>query len=658
MISSDKHRHDKPSTPAEPTSGSHDSPQHPDRPPSGGPTNSCDCDQITCLLDKIARTTCLTANEVHRNGTTLKSIATSMQALIEMYRTVNPAAALDYDRHAKLRAQLNECCPPEEHDELVCKYVPCPPSGGARRGDGWSAKARGYVSLVQTQERHPKWTFVEKPRHDEDEGHGGVPLGTFTGLIDPRQPTPKPMDFRSGPGPTPPGAAGPVGFRTFTKTELSQNWPPDMSGARGGDVVLMSGNLWLKLSVDGGKTFTDLDFTKIFAQDTVYGGWAGDQVIHYIPAIDCFVLYVQSFKGTGTQANKNVVKIALASQADLKKFSGGKEAWWRQWDFTSDTFGLGAAWMDFPDLTYGKDFLHVNTNVFAGKTGKLFFELPLADMVAGKGLSFLFAFIDASVLVGSPAQNVTGNEFYWAQHVDSSHMRIYSSVGGDSNYAWREREVLIWPRLDSGDVAAKAPDNPDWISEDHRIIGATRRGNELWFAWTAAAGDGGQGGFKFPFAHVQVVRFDIGADYKRVDQFAIWNGDHAYCYPSLATNSDGEVGISLAWGGGTTWYGSHAVGILGDWVVWYGEASDVTVLRKQVDDSGNFVKDVSGNFVAAPTRFGDYLHVRLAQPDTRWFGAFGYAVKKDTGVASPEAGKFIYYYVEFGREVPLPSPIK
>ena len=282
------------------------------------------------------------------------------------------------------------------------------------------------------------------------------------------------MDFRSGPGPTPPGAAGPVGFRTFTETELAQNWPPDMSGARGGDVVLMSGNLWLKLSVDGGKTFTDLDFTKIFAQDTVYGGWAGDQVIHYIPAIDCFVLYVQSFKGTGTQANRNVVKIALASQADLKKFSGGKEAWWRQWDFTPDTFGLGTSWMDFPDLTYGKDFLHVNTNVFVGKTGKLFFELPLADMVAGKGLSFLFAFIDdANIVVGSPAQNVTGNEFYWAQHVDNSHMRIYSSVGGDPNYAWREREVLNWPKLDDGNVAREGARQSPIGSA--RIIGSSAR---------------------------------------------------------------------------------------------------------------------------------------------------------------------------------------
>ena len=71
----------------------------------------------------------------------------------------------------------------------------------------------------------------------------------------------------------------------------------------GGDVVVMSGNLWLKLSVDGGKTFTDVDFTKVFAADKTYGGWAGDQVIHYVPQIDCFVLYVQSSVGAKGTAN-------------------------------------------------------------------------------------------------------------------------------------------------------------------------------------------------------------------------------------------------------------------------------------------------------------------------------------------------------------------
>src|SRR5947208_15532999 len=126
MNSSDKDQRDKsvPSTLTDPASSGQDSPKNAYRPPSSGQTSSCDCDQIICLLDKIARTTCLTANEVHRNGTALKSIATSLQALIEMYRTVNPAAALDYDRQAKMRAQLHECCPPEEHHDDVGQYVP------------------------------------------------------------------------------------------------------------------------------------------------------------------------------------------------------------------------------------------------------------------------------------------------------------------------------------------------------------------------------------------------------------------------------------------------------------------------------------------------------------------------------------------------------
>jgi hypothetical protein len=117
----------------------------------------------------------------------------------------------------------------------------------------------------------------------------------------------------------------------------------------------------------------------------------------------------------------------------------------------------------------------------------------------------------------------------------------------------------------------------------------------------------------------------------------VWNPDVAYSYPSLTTNSNNEVGISLAWGGGTS-YGSHAVGILGDFVVWFGDASDMTSTR------------------VSPTRFGDYLHVRLAHPDTRFFSAFGYAVNKTS--ATPAAEDDRYIYVEFGREALAPPPIR
>jgi hypothetical protein len=612
---------------------------------------SRDVELNPCLLEQIGRIACLTANEVHQNTLQLKAIRKSLEALVEMYRTVNPAAAMEQDRLAKLRAEIERCCPPEDACGPICCYEPCERDGGIRRGDGYSAKSRGHVAVVQVPEGHEPWKVVQKPRHEEDESLSRVPLGNFVALTVPSTSTPMPQDFRSG-GTNPPGAQAPVGFRTFTQTELAKNWPPDMSGARGGDVVLMSGNLWLKISVDGGKTFTDLDFTSLFAQDTTYGGWAGDQVVHYIPNIDCFVLYVQSYKGKDANANKNVVKVALASQTDLKKYSGGRPAWRRQWDFTADTFGLGKSWLDFPDITYGQNFLHINTNIFAEKSGKLFFELPLADMQAGKSLSFFFAFIDGSA--GSPAQNVLGDDFYWATHVSNSKMRIFSSRGGDANFYWRERDIPQWPQTTDNNIIAKAPDSDDWVSEDHRIIGATRRATQLWFAWTATSGDGGFGGFSFPYAHVRVVKFDIGQDFKYIDQLQIWNADFAYCYACLTTNLDNEVGVSLAWGGGAT-YGSTAVGILGDFVVWYGDKSDATVERDKVNDDGTIAKDSAGKPILDNSRFGDYLHVRLAHPDQSYFSAFGYSVKKDPSLAAPEVGKFQYSYTEFGRQTLPPS---
>ena len=318
--------------------------------------------------------------------------------------------------------------------------------------------------------------------------------------------------------------------------------------------------------------------------------------------------------------------------------------------------------MDFPDISYGEKFLYINTNVFAGQTGKLFFELPLADLQAGRGFSFQYAFLDweKKLTIGSPAQNIVGDENYWAAHVDNSTMRLYSSKGTEATFSWRERKVNNWPKTSDNNIVSAAPDNSDWLSEDHRIIGATRVNNILWFAWTAATGDGGGGGFKFPQPHVQIAKFDLGQDYKLIEQTQVWNADHAYAYPSLTTNSDNEVGISLAWGGNVAlkYYGNHAVGIMGDFVVWYGELSDITVLRQQVNPDGTLAVDSAGKPIMAQTRFGDYLHVRLAYPDTRFFSGFGYAVRNDSTLAAPSKGSFDYLYVEFGRNRLAPPPIR
>jgi hypothetical protein len=248
---------------------------------------------------------------------------------------------------------------------------------------------------------------------------------------------------------------------------------------------------------------------------------------------------------------------------------------------------------------------------------------------------------------------MSGDDNYFAGQVDNSTMRIYLSQGGAPTYSWRDRKVANWPQTSDNNIVSAAPDFADWISEDHRIIGATRVNDQLWFAWSAASGDGGSGGFKFPHPHVQIAKFDISDDFKLIEQMQIWNPDHAFAYPSLTTNSDNEVGISLAWGGGGRYYGSHAVGILGDYVVWYGEASNETSLRQQTDDAGNPLTNPDGT-PKLYSRWGDYVHVRLAQPDTRFFSGFGYAVQDDPTATPSE--RMDFNYVEFGRERGVPRP--
>ena len=608
---------------------------------------------IICLLEKIAKQSCTILNEVHWQTGLQRQIKDSLEAFYQLYKMVHPSEALQYERILQLESELKKCCSKEEVIEKICHFVPCEINGGFNTGDGYSMKSKGYVNAVQVSDEHEQWE-IRKKTLNNNKDLPRVMQGRLVGPIIPASATPHVLDFRSGGGAAP-GSQEPVTFRTFTQSGVTTGvWPPDMSGAKGGDVVVMSGNLWLKVSVDGGKTFKDVKFTDVFAEEKTYGGWAGDQVIHYVPQIDCFVLYVQSGKGAKGTANqsKSVVKVALASQADLKKFNGGKAAWRRQWDFTSDDFGLNA-WLDFPDVSYGDSFLYINTNTFnrtydpAGKAkdtfaGKLFMELPLKELQAGTGFTFQYGICTDSLVYGSPTQNI-GDENYWAAHVGNSKMRIYSSKGTDANYYWRERDLKgNWPLAtpDSNnvpDIISAAPDSGDWISEDHRIIGATKVINQLWFAWTAAAGNGGAGGFNFPQPHIQIAKFDLTQDYKCVEQTQVWNADVSFAYPCLTTNSNFEVGISLAWGGGKS-FGSHAVGILGDFVVWFGEASTMTSTQ------------------TSPTRFGDYLHVRLAHPDTRFFSAFGYAVLKGVPPAAGENDD--YLYVEFGREAIAPSPVR
>ena len=104
-------------------------------------------------------------------------------------------------------------------------------------------------------------------------------------------------------------------------------------------------------------------------------------------------------------------------------------------------------------------------------------------------------------------------------------------------------------------------------------------------------------------------------------EIPIWNDDYAFAYPSLSRVGE-LVGITLGWGGPAD-HSNCAMGIMGDFVVWFIDASTRTT-----------------------NRFGDYLTARPAQRHGG-FSAFGYWLEAD----SSDAGKVVYhpFFTRFGR---------
>jgi hypothetical protein len=464
------------------------------------------------------------------------------------------------------------------------------------------------------------------PRDDFNEDRARrVPTGPARGMLAPTRQgsTPKPIPGLGG------GGAGEVVFTHFDPLGTIAGpvgTPPDMNAARAGRVVLLSYNTRVMLSTDGAGTWTQLDPTTIFpstasrdaAGNLLDNGLCCDQVVQYVPQIDRF-LWLMQFCGSGTTgclSGINRVRIASASPEQVIN-SGGTS--WTYWDLLSGTFNLGTTTMDYPDLAVGDNFLYFSADAVG--TGLLVTRIPLAQIQNSQAITIDYTTpSDSAVAYGGHLSQNTGDTVFWAGHNSNSQLRVFRMQEGSGQYSWNDVNIGSWP---NGTISSICKDGTDWLQflgtsfPGNAVLGVTRRtNNEVWFAWTAAAGSG------FPQAHVQILELNVASN-SVISQWQIWNNDVAFAFPSLSTNGQGEVGISLGWGGNQDW-GNHAVGFLGDFVVWYPEKAD-----------------------AAITRWGDYVSVRRNVPDPLMFDASGYAVFKQT---PPATGvRFDPYYLQFGR---------
>jgi hypothetical protein len=408
------------------------------------------------------------------------------------------------------------------------------------------------------------------------------------------------------------------GYQSSTTLKKSLTNAADMSGSDSEpDVVMLSGNWYCDFSNDGGANWKRLDPTTIFPE-TLGGGFCCDQIVIYVPSIDRFVWFLQYEKDAGGQG---AFRIASASSASVK----GDPTAWTYWDFVAGDFGFATSDMDYPDLAFSSTYLYVSTDVF-GAGGRLVLRIPLKELSAGGTINY--GYTDAAkskTAWGGHLVQQTRSQAVWVGHQDNTTLEVFTMPDAGNTYSSFTVKVATWP---NGTHSSTGPDGNDWLTKlksfpNFAVTGGVERSNgHVVIAWSASKGKGASGGFNFPNTHGRVVELDVNA-HSVVSEMQIWNPDYAFAYPALAANANDEIGVILGWGGASN-HANCAMGIIGDFVVWYRNGSTRTVQR-----------------------YGDYLTTRPAERNRGLYGGYGYYVTSVSG--DPNSCTYHPIYVRYGR---------
>ena len=524
---------------------------------------------------------------------------------------------------------------------------------------------------VVTQTTNGPYPPIQPPPQliGENEDGPPTPIGPLRApfLSTPTGTAPQALNLPAYPGTVGAGAAAVTFVRNSGNNGTAVNFPPDPSASASGgpaNLVIATGNLYVKYSTDGGDTFATINNLSTVFGDNPDGGYCCDQVIHYVPSIDRIVWLIQTNQPTDAMGNPNgpnALRIAWAKPSDV--VANFNTAW--TWvDLRSSFLGFGNDWLDFPDLSTSGGFLYASVDDVT-RGGLVVARIAFSDLAKPGGSSITVEWTDPAngqeAYASHLVQNA-GGTMHWAGHVSTSKLRLVSWPDNSGQYSWSDLEHNSYS---TSDYTSKAPDGQYWLAPKPKgdaIIGAVRKPflgivppgvtpppSELWFAWDA----GRDSTFKQPY--VRIVKVDEGAR-TALGLHDIWNDTYAFAYPALAANQvTAEVAVSLMWGGGGS-YMNHAAGFPLDFVVWITTASDVTFTADptKVTPAGSCV-DASGGTVAGRcTRSGDYLSTRRVGSATGLFGTLAYEPRlvdstKSTDCLKAPGCRLDVRYVEFGR---------
>jgi hypothetical protein len=433
--------------------------------------------------------------------------------------------------------------------------------------------------------------------------------------------------------------------------------PPDPSTAVASTagVVMDPANTYMLFSTTSGSAFTQYDPTTIFPQTD--GGLCCDQVVIYDPNTDLFFWMMQY---SSNSSGVNILRIAYQHPASLiSNFN-----LWTYFDLSVATFN-GQAALDYPDISVTNTYLYASvdgTDKNGNNSGLIVARMPLSDITGSSGSVGIGYFSpnedsDEKYAWGSRLTQGSTDGMYWAGHTDTSHMEVFHWPDSSGDVTSNVTSINTFCNVN---YTSLAPDNNQWIDATRaagsgRVIAATRqpgsdqKHGKVWFGWGAAADDSSCKNSR-PQPYVDITQVD-DSTLNSVGEYDIWNTPYAFAYPSLGTAPNGDIGVAVSFGGSSN-YASATIGYLGDYVVYYVDASTATLNFPLFNSNGTPKLNSSGQQITG-TRYGDMFAVRQSGPRGVDFSSELYAyqyVNTATPSCSSAAGcQYRLDYVQFSR---------
>ncbi len=335
-------------------------------------------------------------------------------------------------------------------------------------------------------------------------------------------------------------------LRPLVKMRDSDGWETSVGQAF--KTVFYTGNKFAAHSADGGDSYRPVspyDLCK-----SVGHRFSGDQSAIFVPAINAMVWIILADDGP--------VLLCVASPDELNE-SRGKS--WTVYDLSGPVFSRAENVMfDYPQISYGDHFVYLTFNVM-DTADVVVCRFPMGQLQERGTLHFQY-FVAVNSPFLCPSQLSGDRGLFVVQH-KTDQLRVYT---------WKENSNVIpgpafvnIATIPTEDWVTPTPNGgPDWFAPGTQVgtsvQSAARSGRQLWVAWTGARRVAGQQVNTFPHPHIGIAIIDVH-NMKNVQQRYLWNEEHAFAYPSLASNPNGEVAISLMWGGARH-HVQHGVGFL------------------------------------------------------------------------------------------------